>query len=130
MIGTLSIFGYPNTTATLEVIPRSIRWRAFRAFLYAGGGLVLAPALGLIPPHAPWALAALAVGGFMAVRRWRERFTLESLQGRCPKCGGSLRLQGRVPLRPVMTVPCSSCNHESRLTTEIEPTQAQTGDTA
>ena len=51
----------------------------------------------------------------MGFRKWRERFTILSLKGTCPKCGGALSLASGTPLRPVMTVPCHGCNHESRL---------------
>ncbi len=82
-----------------------------------GTALVIAPAVALIPPHVPWAFMALGLGGFMGSRKWKERFTVISLEGYCPKCGGPLSIRSGTPLRPVLTVPCDGCNHESRLTT-------------
>lgn len=79
----------------------------------------MAPAVGLVPPHVPWALAALGIGGFMGIRKWRERFTLLSFEGICPRCGGRLSLNPGIPLRPVIALTCDGCNHESRLTTSI-----------
>jgi hypothetical protein len=114
MQGKVSLFGFPDTFATVEVLPRSLGWRALRASAFVGGGLVLAPAVGLIPPHAPWAVAALGIGAFMGLRKWRERFTILSFHGTCPRCGGALFLPPHIPLRPVMTVPCEACNHDSR----------------
>ena len=76
--------------------------------------MVLAPAVGLVPPHVPWAVGALGIGTFMGLRKWRERFTVLSFHGTCPRCGGALLLTPGVPLRPVMTVPCEACNHDSR----------------
>ena len=59
--GTLSVFGFPDTRAELDVRPRSTGWRLGRASAFIGGGFVLAPLVGLFPPHAPWALAALGI---------------------------------------------------------------------
>jgi hypothetical protein len=117
MEGTLSLFGFPSTVAQLEVLPRSTRWRAFRATLFMGGALVLAPLVGLVPPHAPWVVGVVGIGSFMGVRKWRERFTVLSLRGKCPKCGGAVFLPEGTPLRRVMTVSCEGCNHDSSLTT-------------
>ena len=128
MDGTLSLFGFPDTPARLEVLPRSAAWRWLRASVFFGGGLLLAPAVGLVPPHAPWVAAALGIGGIMGIRKWRERFTILSLQGTCPRCGGALSLASGTPLRPVMTVPCGGCNHESRLATPIRSTRPGGGE--
>lgn len=120
MEGTLSLFGFSDTVAYLEVQPRTLRWRALRAGLFMGGALVLAPAVGLVPPHAPWVVGALGIGGFLGIRKWRERFTILSFRGQCPKCGGALSLPAGIPLRPVMTVSCDSCKHDSSLTTPVD----------
>lgn len=117
MEGTLSLFGYSSTVAHLEVLPRSTGWRGLRAGLFMGGALVLAPAVGLFPPHAPWVAGVLGIGGYLGIRKWRERFTVLSFRGCCPKCGGALSLPPGTPLRPVMTVSCDGCNHDSSLTT-------------
>jgi hypothetical protein len=117
--GTLTLFGFPDTGAELEMLPRSRGWRALRAAAFVGSGLLLAPAVGLFPPHAPWAAAALGLGGFLGLRKWRERFTLLSLRGSCPKCGGSVGIREGTPLRRVISVPCEGCNHESRLVVEL-----------
>ena len=120
MEGTLTLFGFPSTVAELDVLPRTMTWRLSRASVFLGGGLILAPAVGVFPPHAPWFLGALGIGGFLGIRKWRERFTVLSLRGSCPKCGGSLSMRSGTPLRPVMTVSCPGCNHDSRLITELE----------
>ena len=121
MEGTLSLFGFPDTTAEMEVLPRSLGWRLSRAAAFIGGGLILAPVLGVVPPHAPWAVAALGIGGFFGVRKWREEFTILSFLGSCPKCGGTLAMKKGTPLKRVMTVSCPGCNHDSRLTTNLSP---------
>ena len=117
--GTLSLFGFSSTEAVLELLPRSRSWRAVRATVFIGGGLVLAPAVGLFPPHVPWATGALVLGLFLGLRKWRERFTIVSLQGRCPKCGGPMAIREGTPLRKTISVPCEGCNHESRLVVSL-----------
>jgi len=115
MEGTISLFGFPSTSAHLDVRSRSTTWRVSWCSAFIGGGVLLAPLVGLVPPHVPWIIAALGVGGFLGLRKWRERFTILTLKGFCPKCGGPLSLPPGTPLRPVMTLPCPGCNHDSRL---------------
>jgi hypothetical protein len=119
MKGTLSLFGYPSTEARLQVQPRSRRWRWTRAGFFFGSGLLAAPVVGLVPPHAPWVLGALGLGGFMGTRKWKERFTVLSLEGPCPKCGEGLAMKAGAPLKPTMTVSCGECNHDARLEPEF-----------
>jgi hypothetical protein len=114
--GTVSLFGFPPSEAEVEVRPRSTAWRGSRTAFFLGGGLALAPIVGLVPPHAPWAAAALGIGGFLGIRKWRERFTVLGGRGKCPKCGGSLSLRPGTALRPHLSMPCDQCHHDSRLT--------------
>ena len=126
--GTISLFGFPSIEAHMKVRPRSRSWRWTRAGLFWGLGLLIAPAVGLVPPHAPWVVAALGVGGFMGTRKWKERYTVLSFQGECPRCGGKLTLKSGTPLRPAMTLPCEGCNHDSRLVPTIPGPPTSTGD--
>lgn len=106
------LFGFPSTPAVLSVRPRSASWRASGAAARMGGFAVLAGVLAIVPPHAPWLIGALVVGAVLARRRWIERYTLEALQGTCPKCGEALRVKaGR--LRAPHPAPCDGCHHES-----------------
>ncbi len=114
--GTVSLFGFPSAEAHLEVLVRGPWWRVIRAGAYWGGGLLLAPLAGMIPPHAPWALGVLGVGGLLGLRKWRERFTVQSLRTDCPRCGGKISLPAGTPLRPEMSVSCEGCRHDPRLT--------------
>jgi hypothetical protein len=106
-------FGDEPTTVTLEVTPRSARWRAGRAGPFLAGALLLAP-MALFPPHAPWALGA-AGAAFFAFRKWRERVTLTDMDGPCPHCGEELRLAGHTALRSPHTLDCDSCHHHVTL---------------
>lgn len=119
MEGTITLFGFPDRPARLDVLQRSKGWRFSRASAFIGGGLLLAPVVGVVPPHAPWVMASLGIGGFLGIRKWKERFTILSLDGVCPKCGGSLSVARGTPLRGVMTLPCPGCNHDSRLIVEF-----------
>lgn len=121
MSGTLSLFGFPSTDAEVGVLSRTSSWRRLRAGGYFTAGLVLAPVVGMVPPHAPWALGALGMGGFLGMRKLRERFTVVSFRGECPKCGGDLPLTPGIPLRVEMSVPCEGCHHDSRLSVVLPP---------
>lgn len=125
--GSITLFGFPTTEAELEVLPRSFPWRASRAFGYLGGAALLSPAVGVIPPHAPWVVAVLGIGGWLGVRKWRERFTLLSFRGPCPKCGGVLSIPSGTPLKATMSLPCEGCLHDSRLTTDLSALETQMG---
>ena len=122
--GTLALFGFSPTPAVVEAVPRSRAWRGTRAAAFLGTGLALAPLLGVVPPHAPWALGALSFGAFFGLRKWRERFTLLSLQGLCPKCGGAVRVIRGTPLRQNLSVPCEGCHHDARLEISFSPAES------
>lgn len=121
LTGTLNLFGFPPRHTTLEVLPRSRGWRVLRASGFFGAGLVLAPLVGVVPPHAPWVAAALGIGGFLGIRKWRERFTLVSFQGNCPRCGEAVRIRAGIPLRPALSVPCEACHFDARLEVALPP---------
>jgi hypothetical protein len=75
---------------------------------------VIAPFVAIVPPHAPWAIGALATGVILARRRWLERFTLERVEGVCPKCGEPLAVKA-ARLRLPHLVACEGCHHQSEL---------------
>jgi hypothetical protein len=117
--GTLALFGFPPERAVVHVIPRNPAWRGVRALGFIGGGILLAPLVGVIPPHAPWIAGALGFGFFFGIRKWRERYTLETLEACCPKCGQPMALRRGTPLRPTHSVPCDGCHHDSQLTVRL-----------
>jgi hypothetical protein len=108
-------FGDDPTTVSLQVLPRSTRWRAARAAPLLAGGLVLAPVAFILPPHVPWALGVAGTGAFLAHRKWRERRTLTGLDGPCPHCGTALTLAGDTALRSPHTHDCDACHHHVTL---------------
>ncbi|MGW8266844.1 MAG: hypothetical protein ACWGSQ_10780 [Longimicrobiales bacterium] len=117
--GALNLFGFPPRKATLGVLPRSRGWRALRASAFFGAGLLLAPLVGVVPPHAPWAAGALGFGGFFGIRKWRERFTIVSFRGNCPRCGKPVGIQAGTALRSTLPVPCDGCHYDAHLTVEL-----------
>lgn len=113
--GEAILFGFPNTKAVLTVRPRPASWRASGAVLRMAGFTVLAAAVAIIPPHAPWIIGMLAMGVILARRRWIERYTLESVSATCPKCGAELTVKGSRLQNP-HPVMCEGCHHEASLT--------------
>lgn len=111
---TAVLFGFDPTPAEATIRPRARAWRIGGAARTMAVAVVVAPALAVVPPHAPWLLGALAVGGILARRRLQERFTLTAVRGTCPKCGAELDVKsGR--LRRPHPLPCEVCHHESTL---------------
>jgi len=115
------VFGFEPAPVTLTVRPRSGLWRIGGAIRTMVTFLLLAPIVALAPPHAPWAIGAVAGGGFLARRRWLERFTLERVEGACPKCGESLKAKS-ARLRFPHPLACEACHHQAAL--RIAPHQA------
>ncbi len=118
--GAVSLFGHEPSRASLELRPRSKAWRLRKAALPGLGFLLLAPVVALLPPHVPWAVAALAVGFFLARRRWKERFTVLGFDGRCPRCGAELSLPTGTRLKTPHSLHCDRCRHEPVLTVEAD----------
>ena len=108
------VFGFPNTAVELSVRRRAVGWRAGGAARTLALFVVIAPFVAIVPPHAPWAIGALATGVILARRRWSERFTLERAEGVCPKCGEALVVKsGR--LRVPHPVACEACHHQTAI---------------
>lgn len=115
----MNLFGFSSTEAVVRAIPRSRSWRGVRASVFFGGGLFLSPVVGLVPPHAPWVAGALGFGIFFGLRKWREHFTLVSLEGRCPRCGEPMGVKAGTPMRSDLSVTCDACHHDSQLSVRV-----------
>jgi hypothetical protein len=108
------VFGFPNTPVEMSVRQRPLSWRAGGAARTLAVFVVVAPLVAIVPPHAPWAIGASAAGAILARRRWSERFTLERVEGACPKCGAPLSVRaGRLKLPH--PVACDACHHQTSL---------------
>lgn len=117
--GRITLFGHEPTTGELDLLRRTRRWRLRRSAVPAAATAVVAPLVTLLPPHAPWAVGALAGGFILTRRRWKEEFTVEAFRGRCPRCGAELELPAGSRLRFPHPLHCDECRHEPVL--ELEP---------
>ena len=109
------MFGEEPSTVDLVLLRRSDTWRIAGAARNGALGLLVAPVVFLVPPHIPWAVGSLITGLFFAWRRWKERVTLQALDGACPRCGQEVAVARPVRLRTPHTLPCSGCQHEMTL---------------
>ena len=115
----ITLFGFDVVPANARIEARSTGWRARRASIALAAGLIVAPAVGLVPPHAPWALAALGMGLVMARKRWAEVHTLHLVDGACPRCGESVSLSRPARLRHPHPISCPSCRYELALSVDL-----------
>jgi len=108
------VFGFPAAPVEMSVLRRASSWRVGGAVRTLVVFVVAAPLAALVPPHAPWAIGALGLGAILASRRLKERFTLVSVRGACPKCAEPLVVKaGR--LRSPHPVSCDACHHQAAL---------------
>ncbi|MDZ7779639.1 MAG: hypothetical protein U5R14_06830 [Gemmatimonadota bacterium] len=112
--GRAVLFGYEPVAVVAEIEPRPRSWRLSGAARSLGIGVLLAPIVAVVPPHAPWAIGALAVGAVLGRRRWIETHTLMAVEGACPKCGGPLTVKPQRLRRP-HPLECEACHHTSAL---------------
>lgn len=110
----LVLFGFPASEALARIRPRSRNWRVGGSIQIMAAFIAIAPLVALVPPHAPWPLGALGVGGILARRRWIERFTLVTLETSCPKCA-TPAVSKPTRLRSPHTITCEGCHHSSVL---------------
>ncbi len=114
-----TLFGFDDRPVRAGIIPRSRAWRVGGAARTFAVFAVIAPFVAVFPPHAVWFLGALVTGGILARRRYIERFTLVSVDGRCPKCDGALSVK-KSRLKEPHALPCEGCNHEPALRVPAE----------
>ena len=115
----ITLFGFDDVPADARIEARSVGWRARRTLLALAAGLIVAPAVFLVPPHAPWALGALGIGLLTAVRRWAEKHTLHFMEGACPRCREDISISRPVRLRYPHAISCPSCQYESAITVDL-----------
>lgn len=109
-----TLFGFDEEPVQAEVIERSRAWRVGGAARIFAVFVVVAPFVAVFPPHAVWLIGALATGAVLARRRYVERYTLVSVEGRCPRCQTPLTAKKGRLKRP-HPLPCEGCNHEPSL---------------
>ncbi|MHB1169252.1 MAG: hypothetical protein ACYC28_08220 [Longimicrobiales bacterium] len=116
----LACFGAQPTAARVELLERPFSWRVTRALIAAGIGLGIAPLAAIIPPHIPWAGAALIGGGVIARGRWVEHHTLARIEGTCPRCGGEIEMTPDRRLKSPESITCGNCGETVLLEIDID----------
>ena len=119
--GRFMLFGYETTPVAVQLTARSRRWRMTRAFQMLGLTALLARLVALVPPHAPWLIGAVVVGGVLARRRLDEHHTVVDARGPCPRCDRELSVRAGSRLRTPHPVSCDGCRHESALHVDLPP---------
>lgn len=125
----VTLFGFDPTPARVDLLPRSRAWRLRGVIPVVLVTLVVAPVVGAIPPHAPWVLAVVGTGTFLARRRWKWRFTLETLQGACPRCGAPVESTHPERFREPHTLTCDACHNDVVLKVPEEVLEAHSAET-
>lgn len=97
--------------ARARVIERSPAWRRSSALMQLGWWLLI-PIVFWIPPHVPWVLLVLGIGGYRAIERFREARTLVSLHGACPRCGTEQEFTETGRMKHPHRVHCAHCRWE------------------
>lgn len=118
----LSLRGHDPAPARLEVVPRSRKTRTTQALLALLGFWALAPLVALLPPHIPWALAALGAGIYFAWRNWSGEYVVRGFEGSCPRCGAALEIRPESRIRLPHEMNCFACHHQPIL--EVDPSRA------
>lgn len=116
----LELFGFAPTPARVQVMARSTAWRVGHAFGYlflcwACIGVVM-----WVPPHFPWILTAFFLGIFFFVKYIRQRYTLVSLEGTCPRCGQAQSIKKPTRLAIPHRIYCPSCHQPLLLIVDLE----------
>lgn len=115
----ITLFGFDDVPTEARIEAQSVGWRARRTLLALAVGLIVAPAVFLVPPHAPWALGVLGIGLLTAVRRWAEKHTLHFMEGACPRCREDISISRPIRLHHPHVISCTSCQYESAITVDL-----------
>ncbi|HKJ93391.1 MAG TPA: hypothetical protein VJ957_09485 [Longimicrobiales bacterium] len=107
--------GRPDGTARTQLTHRTLRQRVLQGLGAWLGFWILAPLVVFVPPHLPWALAAVILGLYFGVRYWRGEYVVRSFEGACPSCGEPLELKAGSHIRMPYTMDCFHCHRSSTL---------------
>ncbi len=115
----ITLFGFDPVDATARIEARSAGWRARRASMALAAGLIMAPLLAVVPPHAPWVVVAVGIGLLTAGRRWAEAHTIHFLDGACPRCGEGISISRPARLSRPHAISCLSCRYELMVSVDL-----------
>jgi hypothetical protein len=110
MEARLSLFGFAATPVTLRVSPRTRSERVMRAILSMVAGILIAPFVFLIPPHAEWVMLSVATGMYWARKNWIAEYVVSSFEGVCPRCHAPVAIKSGTTLRFPHGVVCYACH--------------------
>lgn len=119
----LRLRGHEAKPAEIQIEKRPRQTRMTRSILTLVGFLVLAPVVALIPPHIPWVLVALFMGGYLAWKQWAGEYIVHSFSGNCPRCDAELKIDPGSKVGLPLEMDCYSCHHKPTLV--VEGTAAQ-----
>lgn len=111
----LTLAGHEPTPARAEVVYRPRSARLTRALLSLFGFWALAPLVFFLPPHLPWALAAVAAGIYFGWTNWAGTYQVRSVEGACPRCGNPLTVKPGAKISLPHKIVCYNCHHEPHL---------------
>ncbi len=124
----LILGGHLPTPARVELVYRPALRRGIAALLSLICCWGLIPYLIWIPPHYPWALAALIAGIYLPYYFWAGKYMIRSFLGWCPRCGRALTLKAGMKISLPHTLTCFSCHFESLLEVPSGPPSASCGE--
>lgn len=111
----LSLLGFTATPAELEVAPRP-RWKRIGiALLVFAAGVATVPVATLLPPHVEWGVLTLLWSVYWARRHLLAEYTVRSMSGVCPRCGGTVTVRRGALLHMPQGVVCFRCRQAPRL---------------
>ena len=120
---SLELFGFAATPARVEVMARSTAWRVGHAFGYLLLCWACIAVVMWLPPHFPWILSAFLLGIFFFVKYIRQRYTLVSLEGTCPRCGFQQSIRKPTRLATPHRIYCPSCHQPLLLVVDVTSAQ-------
>ncbi|MEX2582704.1 MAG: hypothetical protein WD766_05500 [Gemmatimonadota bacterium] len=111
----LTLRAHNRAPARVELVYRPASRRMLRTVLWLIACWGSVPIVLWIPPHYPWAAAALVAGAYLAYRDWTGRYAIHSFAGICPRCGSPLSFGVERKVDLPHTLTCFSCHFEPRL---------------
>src|SRR5688572_27778487 len=118
----IALSGYPPAEAHVGLVHQPLPGRVCKAALSLVGLWTVAPVTFVLPPHYPWPILCLAAGAYLGHLYWTGRYRIRWFLGRCPRCGGHLRLGCGTRVSLPHTLTCFVCHFEPRL--ELVPPEA------
>lgn len=106
---------YPPAPARVGLVYQRAPGRALKAVVSLIFFWTIAPFSFIIPPHYPFPVLCVCVGGYLAHMFWRGRYRVRWFVGQCPRCGAHLRMQLGERISLPHTVPCVACHFEPML---------------